>query len=1211
MSEELKNTDIGETSSGKASKNTLKKVLKVLAWIAGVWLAILVILQVALSPSVLTKVVNRFAAEYVDGDLSFGKVRLAMFRHFPNIGISMDDCSLTYPAERFDSLETAGAQGLLLYKGCGEISDTLASFEHFSAGINVGALITGKISIPHIILVKPRIFAHSYDAENANWNILRTGSDEDTTSASLPPISIGKIRLTKHPHIVYTDSQDTLFAMIDVRKMAFDGRIDTKKASRNKIGFSIDSLILAGRLAEDTVGFRLSQLHIHEHHKHLDIHAKADAAIATRSFGRMNIPVSIQGSASFPKDTVPALEISGCRIEIADIPVELDGKLRRTGGHTGIDGNFRIDNCKVQDAIDGFLENIVPEAGKVRTDAVISLTGSCKGELGNGHIPSLSIELDVPDSEISHKDIAESIRIALTGEARTDEEDKINIDIKNLKLAAEGLEVSTKGRLTDLLGEDPSIGIDGRLEAELGSLVSLLPDTEKVKAGGRISADLDGSIKLSQLSIYNFAQADLEGYIVCDSLLLDSPEDTINLRISGMDFRIGPESKTSRMDTTRTFKLLAVTGRIKEADATYKDVVSFKGKAIDLAAKNAAEAFSDGDTTKVHPLGGHLNATSLSLTDADGLSLSMDNTANRFQMVPKKGHPDIPVLSISSTNKRIFVRDLTNRFILTDASVQGKAAMNTVERRQRRKALMDSLALVYPDVPNDSLFRHYISTRRDSIRIPEWMKEEDFKKQDINISLDESLARYFREWDLDGDIKVRTGILMTPHFPLRNILRGMDISFNNNEFKIDSLKFLSGESEIAAKGSLTGLRRALLGRGTYKLDMAITSGKMNADELLAAFNAGAAFNPDTVDMSDASDSEFLKMVVADSLSAEQPQKLLVVPANLNAEISLNAKNIAFSGLEINSLEAKAVMKERCMQILNTSVTTNVGNGSFEGFYATRTKQDIRTGFNLGLTDITTEKVISMMPAIDTIMPLLKSFKGLVDCELAATASLDTTMNVIMPSINGVIRIGGENLSLSGEKVFTDLAKKLKFKDKNEGKIDKMTVEGIIKDNTLEVFPFILDIDRYTLALSGKHNLDQSFRYHVSMIRSPMVFKVGIDLYGPDFGNMKFKIGKPKYKNTKVPVFTEVIDRTRINLAESIRGIFEKGVDAAVKENERQEAIEEHKKSIGYVNAVDQQLEELSDDEKKQIEEAENADSQDIENTIKETPDTLNEQSGIH
>ena len=229
----------------------------------------------------------------------------------------------------------------------------------------------------------------------------------------------------------------------------------------------------------------------------------------------------------------------------------------------------------------------------------------------------------------------------------------------------------------------------------------------------------------------------------------------------------------------------------------------------------------------------------------------------------------------------------------------------------------------------------------------------------------------------------------------------------------------------------------------------------------------------------------------------------------------------------------------------------------------------------------------MMPAIDTIMPLLKSFKGLVDCEFAATASLDTNMNIIMPSINGVIRIGGENLTMSGEKMFSDLAKKLKFKDKEEGRIDKMTVEGIIQDNTLEVFPFIVDIDRYTLALSGKHNLDQSFRYHASIIRSPMVFKVGVDIYGPDFENMKFKIGKPKYKNTKIPVFTEVIDRTRINLAESIRGIFEKGVEAAVRENERQEAIEAFKKESGYVNAVDQQLEELSESEKKQLEDTEN------------------------
>ena len=125
----------------------------------------------------------------------------------------------------------------------------------------------------------------------------------------------------------------------------------------------------------------------------------------------------------------------------------------------------------------------------------------------------------------------------------------------------------------------------------------------------------------------------------------------------------------------------------------------------------------------------------------------------------------------------------------------------------------------------------------------------------------------------------------------------------------------------------------------------------------------------------------------------------------------------------------------------------------------------------------------------------------------------------------------------------------------------------------------------------------------------MVFKVGVDLYGPNFNEMKFKIGKPKYKNTKVPVFTEVIDQTRINLAQSIKGIFEKGVEAAVRENERQDAIAAFKKETGYVNAVDQQIEELSEDEKKQMEESEEDASED--NVTKENKDTLNEQSGIH
>ena len=263
-----------------------------------------------------------------------------------------------------------------------------------------------------------------------------------------------------------------------------------------------------------------------------------------------------------------------------------------------------------------------------------------------------------------------------------------------------------------------------------------------------------------------------------------------------------------------------------------------------------------------------------------------------------------------------------------------------------------------------------------------------------------------------------------------------------------------------------------------------------------------------------------------------------------------------------------------MQLTNTVARTDVGDIEFEGFYSTRTKRDLQTGFDLQLKDITAEKVIEMMPAVDSVMSMLKSFRGLLNCTVSATASMDTTMTILTPSINGVIRISGDDLTLSESTAFNEIARKLMFKDRTGGHVDHMSVEGLISDNKIEVFPFVLSVDRYTLAMSGVQNLDASFKYHVSVIQSPLPFRVGIDLSGT-FDDFRFRIGKPKYRSVDVPVFSEVIDETRINLRESIQDIFRRGVDNAIRENRRNRFIEQRRRELGYKAAVDQQLDSLS------------------------------------
>ena len=778
----------------------------------------------------------------------------------------------------------------------------------------------------------------------------------------------------------------------------------------------------------------------------------------------------------------------------------------------------------------------------------------------------------MPRSTIRHTGMGEEVTMALDAYVAHTRQGKLNINVNEVAVSTEGLSLEGYGGMTDILSSDPSITIDGSIRASLDTLTRFLPDTLNITADGSIAGEISGTARMSDLSLYTFSRSSLTGSLSSDNITVSMPDDSLNVVIGKLLMDLKPEDVTSRRDSTQSFRLMGITGSIDRIDAGYKGGLALKGDGITLTAKNSA---TTADTSQIQRLGGRFGAKNLTMTDASGTDIDLDDTQNGFQMMPNRKNPRIPVLTLTSSNKRITLATDINRAILTDASLEARATMHTLERRPRTRITRDSLA-----------------RRRTAADTPEWMQEEDFRAQDIDIRLDQSLAKYFREWDLNGGLDVRTGIIMTPYFPLRNILRGMEISFSNDRIAIDSMKVMAGKSAIEAKGELTGLRRALAGRGgrpsrsVLKLDLDISTDGMDANEVLTAYNAGTHFDPEAAKdkMADASNSDFLKMVISDTAAAEEKAKLFVLPGNVNADIQVNGKDIIYSDLEISDLNANLLMKERCVQINNTMATSNIGNVSFEGFYATRSKKDIKAGFNFEFKDITAEKAIDLMPAVDTLMPLLKSFAGQLDCELAATASLDTNMNVLTPTINGILRITGDDLTISDNELFTSLAKKLKFSDRQTGRINHMTVEGVIKDNVIEVFPFVLSLDRYTLALSGKQNLDMSYRYHASLIRSPLIIKLGVDVYGEDFDNMKFKLCKPKYKNENVPVFTTVIDETKINLARSIRNIFEKGVDAAVRENERQDAILEHRQEIGYVNAVDQETEELSAEEKKELEE---------------------------
>jgi hypothetical protein len=122
--------------------------------------------------------------------------------------------------------------------------------------------------------------------------------------------------------------------------------------------------------------------------------------------------------------------------------------------------------------------------------------------------------------------------------------------------------------------------------------------------------------------------------------------------------------------------------------------------------------------------------------------------------------------------------------------------------------------------------------------------------------------------------------------------------------------------------------------------------------------------------------------------------------------------------------------------------------------------------------------------------------------------------------------------MDGE-TFSEIAKTLRFSKKAENKVDSLSAEFTIFKQEVDIYPFLIVMDKYKAVVAGRHNLDMNFDYHISVTDSPLPFRLGVDVSGnPD--KMKFKPVKCKYANLYRPAARREIDTRQLEIRKMIR-----------------------------------------------------------------------------
>lgn len=1043
-------------------------ILAAIAIGVGLWL---------LTPEALTPMVSKYSSNYLDAEVTAGKVELSFWSTFPKVSLDIED--LTVVSDKLKGLPQGVRDSLPAD------ADTLLTLRHFSGGVNLWAMMGGTVKLYDVVFDKPEINIVQVNDTIANYMIVPPSEKSDTSSLPFPYISINRFAITGGAPVRFFSLADSIDAAVNLTTTSLIG----SEAPLYSFDIAGNG---SGRLAEvfeiPLLPFGLNgQIDWNQHKpRHL--------ALRDFTVSAGGITLKLDSDMDFEKTVVVnGLELLGAKINIHDvldiIPTRYLGTLKE------------IDT-------------------DVETDVSLKLLKPYR--LDSNALPELQVSLKISGGTLSYDRIRlNNLRADIEANIVGGNLDASTIDVRDLTVEGRSIGFTLSGTASHLVS-DPAI--DGRFHGRLNfsALPAQLWRKLRCSASGMLVGDANVRMKISDLTPKRFHNVKADGELALRDFTFSTADSTLAASTRKMSLAFGTSANFVIADTLRADSLLKV--------SISADTLAFAGEGITLsgsaasfvvAARNTRESL---DTSRINPIGFAARAGIIRLrSDSDSINLRLRDAAVKATLKRFGGSARAPLLDLNVAAARVRYSDPASRLSLTDAN-----ASLTVHPVRRRSLAADS-------------------ARRARMRERRLKADSLFAasgKENIDFELDRSLLSWLRHWKASGHVKARRGRLLTPYFPVRNRIRNLDMAFSTDSVIIRDTRYSLGKSDFLINGEITNIARALTSRRGSPLNIHfdIKSDTININEIYEAIMKGSAYadrmRNGTAARVDAGDDDALEAKL-DSQADTYDKAAFVVPSNVNASLDITANEVLYADIWFQKLQGKIGVRNGAVYLDRFAGYTPIGSMDLTALYSAPSKHDIHFAAGIVVRRLHLKQFLHLLPEIDSVLPLLREVNGIITADAAITTDIDSMMNLKFHTLDMVLKLMGDSLVLVDSETFRTMSKWLMFKHKDRNIINSMKVELMIKDTRLDVFPFVFDIDRYKLGVSGHNTLDMDLDYHVAVLKSPLPFKFGVNIKGKP-GHLKIRLGRANFNENRVAFSHQLTDTLRMNLLHEIQEVFQFG-----------------------------------------------------------------------
>ena len=413
---------------------------------------------------------------------------------------------------------------------------------------------------------------------------------------------------------------------------------------------------------------------------------------------------------------------------------------------------------------------------------------------------------------------------------------------------------------------------------------------------------------------------------------------------------------------------------------------------------------------------------------------------------------------------------------------------------------------------------------------------EELQAKTGNLAIEAS-ARYNKDgenallkWNPRLKVNLKNGALNMPErLPETVFIPSIEFKYSNREMTIDNSRIELGNSDLNLKGNVRKIGKWFRHQDILEGELDIVSDHCDVNQLLAWFSAdeGSEESP-------AAEQTNEKMVNDQMANESDP---FMVPTDVDLALNTHMKEVEIFNQHAKNLQGGIFVKNGTLMLDEVGFVCRAAKLQLTAMYRTPRKNHLYVGFDYHMLDIDIDELLTMIPNLEDMVPMLKSFKGAAQFHLAAETYLKSNYEPKMSTLRGAASLTGKDLVVMDSETFSTIAKLLKFKKHTENKIDSINAEITVYKNDIDVYPLCVQMDNYMVALGGRHKTDMSFDYDINVL-SPIYLGVHV---GGTMDDLKIKLAKCKFAQDFKPHWYQKADTQSLELRQMIKQSLEKNV----------------------------------------------------------------------